>query len=111
MPELVEYFIKQFAASMDKAIESIPQETMGSLVRHDWPATFESSKTTSRVASFSPMMHKGVEPMTVGKSDLCAWPMRTEFAQSAVSDSAQDVPELVSFCCQIAQRRSGRRNL
>jgi DNA-binding NtrC family response regulator len=71
MPELVEYFIKQFAASMDKAIESIPQETMGSLVRHHWPATFESSKTTSRVASFSPMMHKGVEPMTV-ESQTCA---------------------------------------
>src|ERR1700723_1283919 len=37
IPELVEYFIQQFAASMDKSIESIPQETMRSLVRHDWP--------------------------------------------------------------------------
>ena len=37
IPELVEYFVRQFAASMDKSIESIPQETMRSLVRHHWP--------------------------------------------------------------------------
>jgi len=33
---------------MDKSIESVPQETMRSLVRHHWPGTFESCKTTSR---------------------------------------------------------------
>jgi formate hydrogenlyase transcriptional activator len=37
IPELVEYFIQQFAASMDKSIDSIPRETMRSLVRHHWP--------------------------------------------------------------------------
>jgi formate hydrogenlyase transcriptional activator len=37
IPELVEYFVQQFATSMDKSIESIPQETMRSLVRHHWP--------------------------------------------------------------------------
>jgi formate hydrogenlyase transcriptional activator len=37
IPELVEYFVQQFAASMDKSIESIPHETMRSLVRHHWP--------------------------------------------------------------------------
>src|SRR6202158_78912 len=37
IPALVEYFVQQFAASMDKSIESIPQETMRSLVRHYWP--------------------------------------------------------------------------
>src|SRR5712664_656435 len=36
IPDLVEYFVQQFAASMDKSIESIPQETMRSLVRHHW---------------------------------------------------------------------------
>jgi transcriptional regulator with PAS, ATPase and Fis domain len=33
----VEYFVQQSAASIDKSIESIPQETMRSLVRHPWP--------------------------------------------------------------------------
>src|ERR1700741_2728059 len=37
IPDLVEYFVQQFAVSMDKSIESIPQETMRSLVRHHWP--------------------------------------------------------------------------
>src|ERR1700731_4670230 len=37
IPDLAEYFVQQFAASMDKSIDSIPQETMRSLVRHHWP--------------------------------------------------------------------------
>ncbi len=37
IPELVEYFVQQFAASMDKTIETISEETMRSLVRHCWP--------------------------------------------------------------------------
>jgi formate hydrogenlyase transcriptional activator len=37
IPELVEYFVRQFAASMDKTIEAIPEETMRSLVRYCWP--------------------------------------------------------------------------
>jgi formate hydrogenlyase transcriptional activator len=37
IPNLVEYFVQQFAVSMDKSIESISQETMRSLVRHHWP--------------------------------------------------------------------------
>jgi formate hydrogenlyase transcriptional activator len=37
IPELVEYFVAQFAESMDKTIESIPEETMRLLVRYPWP--------------------------------------------------------------------------
>src|SRR5215470_14374846 len=37
IPELVEYFVQQFADSMDKAIKIIPEETMRTLVRHCWP--------------------------------------------------------------------------
>jgi formate hydrogenlyase transcriptional activator len=37
IPEFVRYFVEQFAASMDKVIETIPKETMRSLVRHPWP--------------------------------------------------------------------------
>jgi formate hydrogenlyase transcriptional activator len=36
IPELVEYFVQQFAASMDKTIETIPEDTMRALVRHCW---------------------------------------------------------------------------
>jgi len=37
IPELVEHFVQHFAESMDKTIETIPEETMRSLVRHHWP--------------------------------------------------------------------------
>ena len=37
IPELVEYFVQQFAASMDKTIDTIPEEVMRSLVRYPWP--------------------------------------------------------------------------
>jgi len=34
---LVEYFVQQFANSMEKAIETIPEDIMRSLVRYPWP--------------------------------------------------------------------------
>jgi formate hydrogenlyase transcriptional activator len=37
IPELVEHFAQQFADSMGKTIEIIPEETMRALVRHRWP--------------------------------------------------------------------------
>src|SRR5246500_4129890 len=37
IPELVRYFVQQFADSMDKTIDTIPEETMRALVRHYWP--------------------------------------------------------------------------
>jgi formate hydrogenlyase transcriptional activator len=37
IPELVEHFVQQFADSMGKIIETIPDETMRALVRHHWP--------------------------------------------------------------------------
>ena len=37
IPEFVRYFVEQFATSMDKTIESIPEETMRSIIRHPWP--------------------------------------------------------------------------
>jgi len=37
IPELVEHFVHQFADSVEKTIETIPEETMRSLVRHCWP--------------------------------------------------------------------------
>ena len=37
IPELVEHFVQQFAASMEKTIETIPEETMRALVGYRWP--------------------------------------------------------------------------
>ena len=37
IPELVEYFVQQFAASVGKSIETIPEHIMSSITRHYWP--------------------------------------------------------------------------
>ena len=37
IPEFVRYFIEQFATSMEKIIDTIPEETMRAIVRHSWP--------------------------------------------------------------------------
>jgi formate hydrogenlyase transcriptional activator len=37
IPELVKHFVEQFATSMDKIIETIPEETMRSMLNHLWP--------------------------------------------------------------------------
>jgi formate hydrogenlyase transcriptional activator len=37
IPELVKHFVQHFAASMNETIETIPEATMRSLVRHHWP--------------------------------------------------------------------------
>src|SRR5712691_10394453 len=37
IPEFARYFVEQFADSMDKTIETIPEETMRALVRYPWP--------------------------------------------------------------------------
>jgi formate hydrogenlyase transcriptional activator len=37
IPALVEHFVQQCADSMDKTIETVPEETMRALVRHHWP--------------------------------------------------------------------------
>jgi len=37
IPELVRHFVEQFAISMDKIVETIPEETMRSMLNHSWP--------------------------------------------------------------------------
>ena len=37
IPELVQYFIQQFAACMDKAVAEVPDEIMALIVRYPWP--------------------------------------------------------------------------
>jgi formate hydrogenlyase transcriptional activator len=70
IPDLVEYFLQQFAASMDKSIESIPQETMRSLVRHDWPGNIRELQNyiargviLSDDGAFKPALLESYQPL------------------------------------------------
>lgn len=37
IPEFVRYFVEEFAASMDKTIDTIPKHTLRSMVNYSWP--------------------------------------------------------------------------
>jgi formate hydrogenlyase transcriptional activator len=37
IPLLVRYFVQQFSRRMNRGVETIPSETMNTLVRYDWP--------------------------------------------------------------------------
>ena len=68
--ELVEYFVQQFADSMDKTIETIPEETMRALVRHCWPGNIRELQNyiargviLSNDGVFKPVSLESYEPL------------------------------------------------
>jgi formate hydrogenlyase transcriptional activator len=72
IPELVEYFVQQFAASMDKTIETIPEDTMRALVRHCWPGNIRELQNyiargviLSNDGIFEPAPLESCEPLEV----------------------------------------------
>jgi formate hydrogenlyase transcriptional activator len=72
IPELVEYFVQQFAASMDKSIDSIPPETMRSLVQHPWPGNIRELQ--NHIARGVILSNDGVFEPGVLESDQPAAP-------------------------------------
>src|ERR1700722_8835325 len=72
IPKLVEHFVQQFAGSMDKTIETIPEETMSALVRHQWPGNIrelqnyiERGVILSSDGIFEPAPLESCEPLEV----------------------------------------------
>jgi len=72
IPELVEHFVQQFAASMEKTIETIPEETMRALVRHCWPGNIRELQNyiargviLSNDGVFEPAPLESCEPVSV----------------------------------------------
>ena len=55
IPALTEYFVAKYAASLNKPIESIPDEVMAVLKAHDWPGNIrELQNFIERAVLFSP---------------------------------------------------------
>lgn len=72
IPEFVKYFVEQFAASMDKSIETIPAATMRALVRHPWPGNIRELQNyvargviLSNDGVFEPAAPESCEPAMV----------------------------------------------
>ena len=55
IPALTEFFVSKFAASLNKPIDSIPDEVMAFLKAHDWPGNIrELQNLIERAVLFSP---------------------------------------------------------
>jgi formate hydrogenlyase transcriptional activator len=102
IPEFVRYFVEQFAHSMDKTIDTIPQETMRSLVRHPWPGNIRELQ--NYVARGVILSTDGVfEPPPPEECE----PAPVEIANSTLEDKVRQ--EILAACQRANWRISGPR--
>jgi formate hydrogenlyase transcriptional activator len=100
--ELVEYFVQQFAASMGKSIEPIPQETMRSLVRHHWPGNIRELQ--NYIARGVVLSNDGV----FGPAPLeCHQPLETENSNPTLEDKVRT--EILAACQRANWKLGGPR--
>lgn len=102
IPKLVEYFVQQFAASIDKSIEIIPEETMRALVRHPWPGNIrELQNYISRGVILS---NDGIfEP---GPLESCE-PLPREIANTTLEEKIRQ--EILAACLRSNWKLGGPR--
>src|SRR5215472_161532 len=102
IPELVEYFVQQFAASMDKTIETIPEETMRSMVRHCWPGNIRELQ--NYIARAVILSNDGIfEP---GPLEDCAT-LDREIANPTLEDRVRQ--EILTACLRSNWKLGGPR--
>jgi formate hydrogenlyase transcriptional activator len=99
IPEFVKCFVQQFATSMGKTIETIPEETMHSIVAHYWPGNIRELQN---------YVARGVILSTDGVFDpappeKCA-PARAGISNPTLEDKVRQ--EILS-ACQLANWRLG----
>jgi formate hydrogenlyase transcriptional activator len=99
IPKLVEHFVQQFADSIDKTIETIPEETMHSLVRHCWPGNIRELQ--NYIARGVILSNDGIfEP---GPLERCE-PLEPEIANPTLEDK---VRREILVACQRANWKLG----
>jgi formate hydrogenlyase transcriptional activator len=104
IPELVEYFVQQFAASMHKTIETILEETMRVLVRHPWPGNIRELQNyiargviLSNHGIFEPGPLESCEPMGI----------EPEIANRTLEEKIRQ--EILTECQRANWKLGGRR--
>jgi formate hydrogenlyase transcriptional activator len=102
IPEFVRYFIEQFATSMDKIIDTIPEETMRAIVRHSWPGNIRELQ--NYVARAVILSHDGVfEPAPLEKYE----PAPVEVANPTLEDKVRR--EILAACQRANWKLGGPR--
>src|SRR5262249_15502538 len=102
IPELVEYFVQQFAASMDKTIETIPEETMCSIVSHYWPGNIRELQ--NYIARGVILSNDGV--FETAPLESCE-PLKRETASTTLEDKIRQ--EILTACLQSNWKLGGPR--
>jgi len=102
IPEFVRYFIEQFATSMDKMIDTIPEETMRAIVRHSWPGNIRELQ--NYVARAVILSNDGVfEPAPLEKRE----PAPMEIANPTLEDKVRR--EILAACQRANWKLGGPR--
>jgi formate hydrogenlyase transcriptional activator len=102
IPELVRYFVEQFATSMDKIIETIPEATMRSMVNHLWPGNIRELQ--NYVARGVILSTDGVfEPAELEKFE----PALTEISSPTLEDRVRQ--EILAACQRANWKLGGPR--
>src|ERR1700739_3109239 len=102
IPEFVRYFIEQFATSMDKIIDTIPEETMRAIVRHSWPGNIrELQNYVARAVILS--NDGGFEPAALEKYE----PAAMEIANPTLEDKVRR--EILAACQRANWKLGGPR--
>ena len=102
IPELVEYFVQQFARSMDKTIETIPEETMRSLVSHCWPGNIRELQ--NYIARGVILSNDGVfKPAPLESCE----PLQPEMANTTLEDKIRQ--EILTACLRSHWKLGGPR--
>jgi formate hydrogenlyase transcriptional activator len=102
IPEFVRYFIEQFATSMGKMIDTIPEETMRAIVRHSWPGNIRELQ--NYVARAVILSNDGVfEPAPLEKCE----PAPMEIANPTLEDKVRR--EILAACQRANWRLGGPR--
>ena len=102
IPELVEYFVQRFAASTDKTIETIPEETMRSMVSHCWPGNIRELQ--NYIARGVILSNNGVfEPAPLERCEL----LHREIAKTTLEDKIRQ--EILTACLRANWKLGGPR--
>src|SRR3984893_13003065 len=102
IPEFVRYFVEQFATSMDKIIETIPEETMRSVLNHSWPGNIRELQ--NHVARGVILSTDGVfEPAKLEKLE----PAPAEISNPTLEDKVRQ--EILAACQRANWKLGGPR--
>ena len=102
IPEFVKHFVEQFATSMDKIIDTIPEEVMSAIVRHPWPGNVRELQ--NHVARGVILSRDGLfEPIALEKCD----PAPVEISNPTLEDKVRQ--EILAACQRANWKLSGPR--